>query len=206
MSGGIDANGPSEGREGGGFRPDLEGLRAVAVVLVLLFHAEVPGFPGGYVGVDVFFVLSGFLITGLLVRELGATGPDLAARVLCPARARLLPAGAVALAATAVASAIILPPLRMPDVAGDIAAASLYVSNIRFAAQATDYLASELPPSPVLHFWSLGVEEQFYLFWPALLALATGGVVAGDAGRGVRRVMRDHWASCSCCRSLRRSG
>lgn len=175
--------------EAEGFRGDLEGLRAVAVGLVLLYHARIPGFGGGYVGVDVFFVLSGFLITGLLLREMTSTG-----RVSLPAfyarRARrLLPAAALTLLVTAVASAIVLPPLRVPDVAADVAAAAAYVSNLRFALQATDYLAAELDPSPVLHFWSLGVEEQFYLFWPALLLVAAGAAFGrGDAAAGIRRV------------------
>jgi peptidoglycan/LPS O-acetylase OafA/YrhL len=148
-------------------------LRAVAVLLVLAYHARIPGFPGGYIGVDVFYVVSGFLITGLIVRELRATGRvDLLTFYARRAR-RLLPAALVVIALTVIASAIVLPPLRVPDVAADGAAAALYVSNIRFAAQATDYLQAELDPSPLLHFWSLGVEEQFYLFWPALLLLAT---------------------------------
>ncbi len=156
------------------FRPDIEGLRAVAVLLVLAYHARVPGLRGGYIGVDVFYVVSGFLITGLIVRELQSTGRvDLPAFYARRAR-RLLPAALVVIAITVIASAIVLPPLRMVDVAGDAAAAALYVSNIRFAAQATDYLQAELDPSPLLHFWSLGVEEQFYLFWPALLLLVAG--------------------------------
>ena len=172
------------------FRPDLEGLRAIAVGLVLLYHARVPFFTGGYVGVDVFFVLSGFLITGLLVRELERTG-----RIALPAfyarRARrLLPAAAIVLLATVVASAIVLPPLRVPEVAADTAAAAAYASNIRFALQATDYLQSDSPPSPVLHFWSLGVEEQFYLFWPALLGLvAAAAYRAGAMAAGARRIL-----------------
>ena len=171
------------------FRPDLEGLRAVAVLLVVFFHARVPGVSGGYVGVDVFFVLSGFLITGLLVRELASTG-----RVNLPAfyarRARrLLPAASVTLLVTMAVSALVLPPLRVPDVAGDTTAAAFYVSNIRFAIQATDYLGSALPPSPVLHFWSLGVEEQFYLFWPALLLAASGlAFRARHVSDGLRRL------------------
>jgi peptidoglycan/LPS O-acetylase OafA/YrhL len=153
------------------FRPDLEGLRAVAVVLVLLFHAHLPGFGGGYIGVDVFFVLSGFLITGLIVRELQRTGTVSLVSFYARRARRLLPAAALALVATVVASAIFLPPLRVPGVAGDGAAAALYASNMRFAIQATDYLQAELDPSPLLHYWSLGVEEQFYLFWPAFLLL-----------------------------------
>ena len=156
------------------FRPDLEGLRAVAVLLVLLFHARIPGFGGGYIGVDVFFVLSGFLITGLLVRELVATGRvDLPAFYARRSR-RLLPAAALTLLVTVVVSFLVLPPLRLPDVAGDTVAAAVYFSNMRFALLATDYLGSTLPPSPLLHFWSLGVEEQFYFVWPALLLLTTG--------------------------------
>jgi peptidoglycan/LPS O-acetylase OafA/YrhL len=156
-----------------GFRPDIEGLRAVAVSLVLLYHAAVPGFGGGYVGVDVFFVVSGFLISGLLLRELETTGsislPSFYARRL----RRLLPAVALLILVTVLASVAVLSPLRAGDVAADGVAAALYASNLRFAAQATDYLQSELAPSPLLHLWSLGVEEQFYLFWPALLLLAT---------------------------------
>ena len=165
--------GLSDRRAGERFRPDLEGLRAVAVLLVVLYHAGVPGFGGGYVGVDVFFVLSGFLITGIIVRELRDTGSvDLPAFYARRAR-RLLPAAALALVATVVASAVFLPPLQVGDVAADGAAAALYISNIRFAVQATDYLQADLAPSPLLHYWSLGVEEQFYLFWPALLLLVT---------------------------------
>jgi peptidoglycan/LPS O-acetylase OafA/YrhL len=87
---------------------------------------------------------------------------------------RLLPAALLVIAVTVIASALVLPPLRMPDVAADAAASAVYLGNVRFAAQATDYLQVDLDPSPLLHFWSLGVEEQFYLFWPALLLLAAG--------------------------------
>ncbi len=154
------------------FRPDLEGLRAVAVLLVLLYHAGLPGLTGGYVGVDVFFVLSGFLITGLIVRELESSGTVRLPAFYARRARRLLPAAAMALVATVVASALFLPPLRLADVAGDAAAAALYVSNVRFGLMATDYLQAQGSPSPLLHYWSLGVEEQFYVFWPALLLLA----------------------------------
>ncbi|MEO5941777.1 MAG: acyltransferase, partial [Candidatus Limnocylindrales bacterium] len=183
MSGASPESRPLDGSRppGGEFRPELEGLRAVAVGLVLLYHADLPRLHGGYVGVDVFFVLSGFLITGLIVRELRATGRVDLPQFYARRARRLLPAAAVAIAGTMVLSAILLPPLRLPDIAGDAAAASLYVSNLRFAVQATDYLASDLAPSPLLHFWSLGVEEQFYLFWPALLL---GVVALGARWRG----------------------
>ncbi|MEX1168652.1 MAG: acyltransferase family protein [Chloroflexota bacterium] len=156
-----------------GFRPDIEGLRAVAVSLVLLYHAAVPGFGGGYVGVDVFFVLSGFLISGLLLRELETSGTISLSSFYARRLRRLLPAVALLILVTVAVSVAVLSPLRAGDVAADGAAAALYASNLRFAVQATDYLQSELAPSPLLHLWSLGVEEQFYLFWPALLLLAT---------------------------------
>jgi peptidoglycan/LPS O-acetylase OafA/YrhL len=168
------------------FRPDIEGLRAVAIGAVLLYHAGVPGADGGFIGVDVFFVISGFLITGLLVREWSTEGRiDL---LLFYARRfrRLLPAALLAIAVTTVASWLVLSSLRFPGVAGDAAAAALYVSNMRFAANAIDYLGSEVAPSPVLHFWSLSVEEQYYLFWPVivlislrLLALRRLGILVG---------------------------
>ena len=155
------------------FRPDIEGLRAVAVLLVLIYHAQLPWFGGGFIGVDVFFVVSGFLITGLIVRELQETGSvNLPAFYARRAR-RLLPAAALVILVTVGISIVVLPPLRLPDLAIDGAAAALYVPNIRFAIQATDYLQADFDPSPLLHYWSLGVEEQFYLFWPALLLLAT---------------------------------
>ena len=158
---------------GDGFRADLEGLRGVAILLVLLFHARLPGTTGGFVGVDVFFVLSGFLITGILLRERERTGHiDLVAFYARRAR-RILPAAAVVLVAILVASWFMLAPLDLPRVAGDAVAAALSVGNIRFAAGARDYFGADVTPSPILHYWSLGVEEQFYFVWPALLILAT---------------------------------
>ena len=147
----------------------------MAILLVLVFHARLPGTGGGFVGVDVFFVLSGFLITGLLLREVEQRGRvDLAAFYARRAR-RILPAAAVVLGATLGASWLLLAPLDLPRVAADVAAAALSVGNLRFAASATDYFGAELAPSPVLHYWSLGVEEQFYLVWPALLIAAARG-------------------------------
>jgi peptidoglycan/LPS O-acetylase OafA/YrhL len=157
------------------FRPDIEGLRAVAVLLVLAYHARLPGFRGGYVGVDVFFVISGFLITGLILRELERTGTVSLPAFYARRARRLLPAAACALVVTVLLSALVLPPLTVRDVAGDGIAAALYSANIRFALQSTDYLKADLAPSPLLHYWSLGVEEQFYLFWPALLLLVGRG-------------------------------
>ena len=175
--------------EKSGFRADLEGLRGVAVLLVLLYHARAPLVDGGYIGVDVFFVLSGFLITGIIVRELMGTGRLSLSGFYARRARRLLPAAALVLVITMIASVIVLPPLRVPAVAGDTISAALYVSNIRFAIQATDYLGSELAPSPVLHFWSLSVEEQFYIFWPTLLAVVAGATfLRGRHDAGIRRL------------------
>ncbi len=157
------------------FRGDIEGLRGIAVLFVVFFHASIRGFSGGFVGVDVFFVLSGFLITRLLIREIETTGTISLSGFYARRVRRLLPAASLVLTVTLVASFFMLPPLLIPGVTADIAAAALYVSNIRFAFQATDYFAAASAPSPILHFWSLGVEEQFYLFWPAMVLLVTHG-------------------------------
>ena len=160
---------PSRRSEKTGFRPDIEGLRAVAVVAVVLFHAELPGITGGFVGVDVFFVISGFLITGLLWREVSATG-SVGLRRFYGARARrLLPASATVGVVIMLGAAVVLPALESRPIFGDGIASALYVSNYRFMLQGVEYLATNLPPSPFQHYWSLGVEEQFYLVWPALI-------------------------------------
>jgi peptidoglycan/LPS O-acetylase OafA/YrhL len=152
-----------------GFRPDIEGLRALAIGTVLLCHAGVPFLAGGYVGVDVFFVISGFLITRLLLGELERTG-RISLRGFYGRRAkRLLPLTAVLLAAVGVLSLLILSPLRAVEVSGDIISSALYTANWHFAAQSVDYFAQGVEPSPVLHLWSLAIEEQFYLVWPTLI-------------------------------------
>ncbi len=144
----------------------------MAILLVLVFHAGLTTFEGGYVGVDVFFVLSGFLITGIIARELGATGTVSLAGFYARRARRLLPASAMVLVVTLGVSALLLPAFRLPAIALDVGSAALDVSNVRFAVAATDYFATADPPSPVLHFWSLSLEEQFYLFWPAILLVA----------------------------------
>jgi peptidoglycan/LPS O-acetylase OafA/YrhL len=153
-----------------GFRSDIQGLRALAVGLVVLYHADVPGLTGGYAGVDVFFVISGFLITGLIIRELERTGRVALGAFWARRIRRLLPTAALVLVVTLVASRFLLPPLQLLDLRSDGIATALYSSNLWFAHTSTDYLAGSAP-SPFQHYWSLAVEEQFYLFWPLLLLL-----------------------------------
>jgi len=152
-------------------RRDIEGLRALAVIAVVLYHAHFLGLDGGFVGVDVFFVISGFLITTLLVREHKSTN-RISLRHFYGRRARrLLPASAVVIVGTLIAANKWLEPLRLRDLGSDAIASGAFVANIGFARRGTDYLQSALPPSALQHYWSLSVEEQFYVVWPALLSL-----------------------------------
>jgi len=167
---------PASGRRSFAFRPDVEGLRAVAIAAVVGYHVGLPLFSGGFVGVDVFFVISGFLITGLLVQEATATGHVSLARFWARRARRLLPAATLVLVVVAIASWFAIPAIDHETAGYDITASALYVANIRFAFQATDYLASDAAPSPVLHFWSLGVEEQFYVVWPLLIIVTAAFV------------------------------
>lgn len=151
-----------------GFRQDIQGLRAVAVVMVFAYHMWPGGLTGGFVGVDVFFVISGYLITAHLIQH-----PPLRARDLLEFWGRrirrLLPAAFVVLAAVAIASRVLAPETRWGANAGQIIASALYVENWVLAGSSVDYLAAAEAPTPVQHYWSLSVEEQFYLFWPILI-------------------------------------
>jgi peptidoglycan/LPS O-acetylase OafA/YrhL len=154
------------------FRPDIEGLRAVAILVVVAFHAGIPGFHGGFIGVDVFFVLSGYLITSLLTRELTQTGRIDMPRFYARRVRRLLPGACLALAATVLIGRYLFSPLEQTGFARAAVATSLYVSNLWFATTATDYLGDSADTNPLLHTWSLAVEEQFYIVWPAILMFA----------------------------------
>ncbi len=150
-------------------RDDIQGLRAIAVLTVIASHASVPFVPGGFVGVDVFFVISGFLITQLLFREVEKSGRVSLAGFYARRARRILPAATLVTIATIVASAIWLSAVDLVTVVKDSLWAVFFAANIHFAAVGTDYFAAEEPPSPLQHYWSLSVEEQFYLVWPALL-------------------------------------
>lgn len=155
------------------FRGDVEGLRAIAVGLVLLYHAGLPFLPGGYAGVDVFFVISGFLITSQLISEVERTGRVSLPRFYARRAKRLLPAAGVVLAVTAALTYLFLPRIRWQEIGGDIASAALYLVNWRLADRSVDYLAEDSEASPVQHFWSLAVEEQYYLVWPLVIVAVT---------------------------------
>ncbi|WP_229702525.1 acyltransferase family protein [Streptomyces albiflavescens] len=153
-------------------RLDIQGLRALAVSLVVLSHAGVSVVGGGYVGVDVFFVISGFLITSLLSRELRATGGISVRKFYARRALRLLPASTLVVVTTLGGAWLFLSKIRFADYVGDALSSALYAVNLRLAINGTDYLAQGSPPSPFQHFWSLAVEEQFYLLWPLLLLLS----------------------------------
>lgn len=163
----------AERRESAPKRRDIQGLRAVAVVVVLLYHSGAEWLPGGFVGVDVFFVISGFLITGGIVRELRRDGRISIKGFYVRRVARILPAATAAIAAVLAMTYLLLPQSRWAQIGADALGSSLYYVNWLFASSSLDYLARDQEPSPFQHFWSLAVEEQFYLFWPALLVFVT---------------------------------
>jgi peptidoglycan/LPS O-acetylase OafA/YrhL len=161
---------------GAAHRRDIQGLRAVAVLLVALGHAGVPFLPGGFVGVDVFFVLSGFLITGLLLAEARSQGSVSLLDFYVRRARRILPAAALTLLVTNIAAFYALNFVRAQQAVEDSLHAGAFAANFHFAARGVDYFAQGEPPSPVLHFWSLSVEEQFYVVWPLLLTVSLFGL------------------------------
>jgi peptidoglycan/LPS O-acetylase OafA/YrhL len=151
------------------FRTDVEGLRAVAILLVVSYDAGVGVVRGGYVGVDVFFVISGFLITGQLFRELEKTGRISLRTFYARRMTRLLPAATVAVLATLAAAWHWLPPAALKAISWDALAAATSSMNYRLAVQGTDLLSAQRDPSPLQHFWALAVVQQSYLIWPVLV-------------------------------------
>ena len=147
-------------------------MRAIAILVIVAYHAGLPGFPGGFIGVDIFFVISGFLITRNLIDESSGTNSIVLARFWARRVRRLVPGLALMTIVTLIASSLIVAPFDMLEISKEGASAGLYVSNIVFGFQAQNYFASNINKSPFLHTWSLGVEEQFYLVWPFVLYAA----------------------------------
>jgi peptidoglycan/LPS O-acetylase OafA/YrhL len=176
---------------GDGTRREIQVLRAVAVTAVIAFHLWPDQVSGGYVGVDVFFVVSGFLITAHLLRELDTTGTVRLRRFWARRIRRLLPASLAVILLTTVAILTLVPKFYWPTFLPEAIASAFYVENWALAANSVDYLAAENAPSPFQHFWSLAVEEQFYLIWPVLIVLtALVARLAAHAGpAGVRRAV-----------------
>src|SRR2546421_330933 len=157
------------------FRPDIEGLRAVAILLVVAAHAKVGGRAGGFIGVDVFFVLSGYLITGLLMQELAQHGSIDFAAFYARRLRRLLPSLIVVLVSTCLLAQQLLPAGEQAQQAMAAATAALWLSNFYFSFSTLEYFGPAAETNLFLHTWSLGVEEQFYLLWPALVLVLAGG-------------------------------
>jgi peptidoglycan/LPS O-acetylase OafA/YrhL len=151
------------------YRPDLDGLRSIAVYLVLLFHTGLGWATGGFIGVDLFFVLSGFLVSSVLLSEIEQSGDLRLGRFYARRVRRLLPAAVVTIAATCVAFTVLWSVVRRLGIVGDAQSALLYYANWHFIGQSGDYFATDVDTSPFLHFWSLAIEEQFYVVFPILL-------------------------------------
>src|SRR4051812_15603165 len=171
---------PTPNPERAGFRADIEGLRGIAILLVIAFHAGVSRLAGGFVGVDVFFVLSGYFITGLLAREVIADGDVNLPEFYARRARRLLPAFLVVLGATLAIALVFYAPIDVPRVAADGRAVALHYGNVLFAQQAVNYHAAQ--GNPFLHTWSLAVEEQFYVIWPLLFAFVGRFYAASETG------------------------
>ena len=167
------------------FRPDIEGLRGAALIFALCAHGGVPLAAGGYIGVDIFFVISGFLITGLLVAEADKKGKISLGNFYAHRMKRLLPLAALVLVVTAVGAAVLFPPSQQEVVAVDLRSAALQVVNWQFVAQSVDYFGPETAASPVMHYWSLSIEEQFYVVWALVLVAAVW--LCARSGRDLRK-------------------
>lgn len=153
------------------FKPEIQGLRAIAVVIVIIFHIWPESLPGGYVGVDVFFVISGYLITGILLREAEQTDSISLTRFYTRRIRRLMPAATAVFLVVALCHTL-LPAVLWQSTAKEIIASAFYFQNWWLASEAVDYLAATNAPGPLQHYWSLSVEEQYYIVWPLLLLTA----------------------------------
>ncbi len=173
-----------------GYRPEIEGLRAVAILLVVLAHAKVPGLEGGFVGVDVFFVLSGYLITSLLLDELNGSGDLNIASFYARRLRRLLPALLLVLLCGSALAALLLAPFEQVQQSLPVAAAAIWLSNLLFSQAKLDYFGADADSSLFLHTWSLGVEEQFYLAWPALIMFLLGAWHWQGGGFNLQRLRK----------------
>jgi peptidoglycan/LPS O-acetylase OafA/YrhL len=149
--------------------PHIQSLRALAALMVLIYHADL--LPGGYIGVDIFYVISGYLITNLLLREIQAHNSLAFSQFYARRFKRLLPASFIVVFATGIIGWALLPLTYRAEFGRDLIAASTYVSNFLFALWNADYQNLGSTPSPFIHFWSLAVEEQFYLFWPIIVLM-----------------------------------
>ena len=173
-------NAPSSTRS---YRADIDGLRAVSVLLVIAFHAGIAQLAGGFVGVDVFFVISGFLITGILIKEAAATGTIRLRNFYARRIRRLLPLSAFVLVVTAAIGIMLVPSLDRATLLADARSAALYISNWRFAGQATAYADTGPGDSLFVHYWSLSIEEQFYLLWPLIILVTARWVMRRDPAK-----------------------
>ena len=159
------------------FRPDVEGLRAIAVSLVVLYHAGIPALGGGFVGVDVFFVISGFVITGLLFRERAATSRTSILNFYARRCRRILPAATLVLLVTILATYLLLGVVSGNRTADDGRWVAVFLSNFHFTWVGTNYFSASLPPSPLQNYWSLSVEEQFYVVFPTVFLLVASAKI-----------------------------
>ncbi len=173
----VDHEIPAAGDESGTapgdrrFRPDVEGLRAVAILLVVLYHGGLNTLSGGYVGVDVFFVISGFVITGVLLRERVSSGRTSFLSFYGRRSRRIIPAATLVIVVTVTATYWVLGAIYGNPTATDARWTAVFLANFHFTSLGTNYLNEQRPPSPLLNFWSLAVEEQFYLVYPALFVI-----------------------------------
>ncbi|MFG6476550.1 acyltransferase family protein [Microbacterium sp. P06] len=185
------ADGSPEHAEPSRFLPHVQGLRAIAVLFVVLYHFWPARLPGGYVGVDIFFVISGFLITGHLMRELTATGTVRLGQFWARRARRLLPASLLVLVVCALVamSPYLTPTSALPKEVQEIIASTFYVENWWLAFTSADYLNHGGEPTTVQHYWSLSLEEQFYVIWPLLMLLAAWIAVKWIKGNVRRTVL-----------------